>query len=332
MKLEDKLASLSVRSSDTHRDMLRARLLANQKGATMKRHPHFKRWLVLAAVPAMAVLLLVAINVFVNVNPKSTNKTAIEKIVEPLTAKQVFAAASARAKKDIPARADEVFYQKVQNIDKEYLVRVDTCAELREYAEKYTSQAGATLKDVRTTLDGRVIESVKWDEQSGKIIDDSSHVFNQSLYGQDATNLHPCLTASSEVSQSEQAAYEAFAHRVNTILGTPPAEDSFYKKPEGFEFVSDLLAGDIRKQAKILGMLQDIPDWKITHDVSRSDLFNSKAIEVSYVAGPHYYLKLYFRPSDKSFMGVENMHPLIGLAPSTTIVIEQGIRSRSSAD
>lgn len=331
MRIEDELRNLSVESSARHKEVLRARLLAHMETIPMKKHRSYK-WLVAVATPLAALVVIVGANVWQPGPNEAPN--IVQKATEPLTAKQVFAAARAAAETNAQHDGEAVYYQKLNIRD-----HTGNCEPYQEYYESYTDKNGVLRKSARYNSQGKLIESASFDS-TGKLIGEVyfDHSASWPEIPRDTDESYPstyvdrCAQLNLEIaSDSEQRAFIEHMERVATAFGYQGTEH----KPlfnGGHMYLVDLRSGDAKKQAAVFQKLEDLNEWTVKQNVQAPDIAPGELIELHYSSGPRIFEKLYFSQDQKAFVGASMLDPLsIGL-PYTFVVVEQGLRPISSVE
>ena len=280
------------------------------------------KWLPFVAVPVAALALIVVVNIW---RPDGNSPGIVQKVTEPLTAKQVFAAARAEVDKTTSQLGvNTVYYQKALGTD--YIIG---CAPDKEYVEYYTYDSGDISAKIRTNVDGQVIESMR-DSNGNHRVDESEHYFNQSAIKMDYSLEEQACPSPPEMTQAEIDA--DIVHNENIARAFGLVESG--SKPlaaGGFSFLTNLRSGDIKKQAEVFTKLAAVDGWSVKQNVKRPDLFSKDVIELSIEISPWSYKRLYFASYNKAFLGFELRDDYFVVPPNSYIVLEQGIRPLSEA-
>ena len=285
MNIDDQLSRMGVRSSDAHRATLRARLLSHRKEMKMKP----RRWSLLVlwiAVPVCAMMLIAAVNFLPSLG--SGGQTAIKKIVEPLTAKEVLAIAHEQAA--LGRLADgEYYFAKIK------IVRgvSDDCGLYTEYHERYTDEAGDLVRMVDRDANGELISI--WSPTP-----DGEHYHNP--------NHIPGSTASvgcsyPSIDDEKWQLYNEHLALIGRAWGFGGNDQKGPEAGAGLMY-QDLNSGNPVKQRAAFEKMQTLDEWSVRRDV-RIDEYDRPLISLHYEVSGFIYEDIYFDQATKKYVGTE---------------------------
>ncbi|MEO5690955.1 MAG: hypothetical protein ABIQ64_02095 [Candidatus Saccharimonadales bacterium] len=266
----------------------------------------------LIAVPVMAVLLLAVLSVW-QFAPNSS-PGVVQKTLEPLTAKQVFAAA--RSDRNIPVqlKANQVYHQESLRV-----VYIYGCYPTKEYVDTYTNKQGNLVRTIRSNEDKKIIEAVNFtDDQKPK----DEPYFDQSAVKMPPSQAEQECPPAKYLSEEDTMKYQMHIEAIARAYGLESQDE----KPlmySGNTYMQDLMSGSIVRQAESFKKLETINEWTVNRNVERPDMFPKPVIELTYQVG-HVFEKLYFSESKKAFMGYEVRDP-DSVAYRNEIVLGQGV-------
>lgn len=319
MNIDDKLANMSVRRSDAHQDILRARLLAHRGEATMKRQSQKNRWSLLLAVPLLALLLVVAAT-FVTVSQDNTHKTAIEKAIEPLTAKQVFASAQTVAEEQAKLKDGQWYYQKRFRT----IGQTKTCDVHTEIEETYWREDGVIVHIRRNLETLKLIErAVRAENGQTEYLNGKYDTYDQSAIDPALLQTRPICDVPQWQDNENYRQYDKHLAAIASAYGWHGSETKSASAGGGL-YRSDLLSGSPVRNSDVFAKLQSLNEWEV-----RTDQSFGKGPEVvvalHFEAGKDYTENIYFDQETKRFMGIETtslpaMYEYMG-------VIDSGVRT-----
>ncbi len=320
MRIEDEIRERIISAPARHKDVLRARLLAHMEESTMKKSKRSFRW-PLVAVPVMAVLLLAVLSVWQFAPNNSPG--VVQKTLEPLTAKQVFAAARAHAEKEIP-QVNQVYYSKVLRMQYS-----GNCSPYSDYILQYTDSNSVLRKVVITNRSGQVTNMMHFSETGSPVGESYS----------DQSVMDPAVFATQDLCPKDQtidqASYDKFFQHLEAIAKAyeyVPSPDNEKGLAGGaYLAYADLRSGNPTRQVHALDVLSKIDGWQVKEDIVRTEIGNGPLIELSFMAGD-YFEKIYFYSETKQFAGEERLGLNEGWFPVFDIVVDQGVRPLSEIE
>lgn len=273
------------------------------------------RWLY-AAVPLTAMLLLAVLSVW-QFSP-TNNPSVVQKTLEPLTAKQVFAAAVEHIANTQALEPDQVRYIKVLQ---EYIAhdskgRNDPktpCSKGKVYTELYINNAGQEIMTRMSNAEGVLFWSYP------------------TAYGNDGNPLPM---------KSEQVYFDqAISDRSNQQIQCPTYDyaDTLDKNLDGYDWqtattkedredqaiLEDLMSGVLSRQKNALMTLQKSEHYTIAQH-QRVDNYPGEVIKLSKNDNTYWYQAYFFDQSNKKYIGLQRHE-------QTEVIVEQGVRPLSEA-
>jgi hypothetical protein len=274
------------------------------------------KWL-FAAVPLTAMLLLAVLSVW-QFSPDK-NPSIVQKTLEPLTAKQVFAAAVKNIANTQDLEHDQVRYIKVLQ---EYIAHDSKghndpktpCSKGKVYTELYTNSAGQEIMRRMSNAEGVLFWSYP------------------TAYGNDGNPLPM---------KSEQIYFDqAISDRSNQQITCPVYDypDVIDKNTEGYDWktattnedredqtiLEDLMSGVLSRQKNALMTLQKSEHYTIAQH-QRIDNYQGEVIKLSKYDNTYWYQAYFFDQSTKKYIGLQRHE-------QTEIIVEQGVRPASQAE